>query len=194
MFSFACNYALFMGILPLPTADNPDGLDPSALNKLKTMPSLNVLWMLGRTGWLDTISSVLSEMFDAAQFPPQDRETMILRIAAHKHVDYPIPQHRLFAKNVGMQTETIEAIIRRDFGILDSWTVELCQICEEITDNVTLSRASLDRLVNHYGKNGAAKAIWLMGWFNMLIRFVGSTQLPIEEKFDMSAWSTTGPV
>lgn len=183
-----------MPILPLPTIDDPDGLDPSVVAKLETMPALNVLWMLGRTGWLDGISALLSQMFDSAQFPPKDRETMILRIAAHLHVDYPIPQHRMFAKNVGMQDATIEAIVRRDFGSLDEWTVELCRMCEEITNNVTLSDASLDKLVEHYGKNDAAKAVWLMGWFNMLVRFVASTRIPIEDDLHESASTTTGPV
>jgi hypothetical protein len=183
-----------MPILPLPTIDDPDGLDPLVVKKLKTMPSLNVLWMLGRTGWLDDISALLSQMFDSAQFPPRDREAMILRIAAQLHVDYPIPQHRMFAKNVGMEDATIEAIIRRDFESLDEWTVQLCRICEEITENVTLSPESLETLVEHYGKNDTAKAVWLMGWFNMLVRFVGSTRIPIEDDFNESTSTTTGPV
>ncbi len=65
-------------ILPLPTPDDPDDLDPLVISKLETMPPLNVLWMLGRTGWLNIISAALSQMFDGSQFPPADRETMIL--------------------------------------------------------------------------------------------------------------------
>jgi hypothetical protein len=161
--------------------------------KLETMPPLNVLRMLGRTGWLDVISAALSQMFDGSQFPPEDREAMILRIAAHTGVDYPIPQHRIFGQNVGMSDDVIQAIINRDFDALDTWTVELCRICEEITDNVVLNDAALARLVEHYGKNGAAKAVWLMGWFNMLVRFVGSTGIPIEDGFDATA-SLTQPI
>ena len=117
---------------------------------------------------------------------------MILRIAAHTGVDYPIPQHRVFARNVGMSDDVVQAIINRDFDALDTWTVELCRMCEEITDNVILKDASLAKLVEHYGKNGAAKAVWLMGWFNMLVRFVGSTRIPIEDDFE-AATSLTRP-
>ena len=176
-----------MMILPIPTPEAPDGLDPGVTAQLETMPPLNVLWMLGRTGWLEVISAALSRMFDPGQFPAADRETMILRIAAHTGVDYPIPQHRVFAGNVGMSDEVVQAIINREFAALDPWTVELCRICEEITDKVTLTEASLARLVEHYGKNGAAQAVWLMGWFNMLVRFVGSTRIPIEADLEAAA-------
>jgi len=176
-----------MKILPLPTPQEPDGLDPALVAKLNLMPRLNVLWMLGRTGWLEVIAAALTQMFDAGQFPPEDRETMILRIAAHTGVEYPLPQHRIFAGNVGMRPGKVEAIIRRDFNRLDPWTAELCRMCEEITDKVVLSEASLARLVEHYGKNGATKAVWLMGWFNMLVRFVGSTRIPVEEDFGGAA-------
>jgi hypothetical protein len=119
---------------------------------------------------------------------------MILRIAAHTDVSYPIPQHRVFAHNVGINSEITEAIVQRDLHKLDEWTIELCKICEEITDNIILSDASLDKLVAHYGKNDATKAIWLMSWFNMLIRFVGSTRIPIEEGFNTQTSSITGPI
>jgi hypothetical protein len=170
-----------MSLLPLPS---PEELDPAVAARLVTLPRLNVLSMLGRTGWLDTITAALAQMFDDAQFPARDREVMILRIAAHACVEYPIPQHRVFARNVGLSDAEVEAILRRDLAALDGWTATLCRICEEITDRVVLSEASLAELVARYGRNDATKAVWLMGWFNMLVRFVGSTRVPVEAEFD----------
>jgi hypothetical protein len=172
-----------MSPLPLPS---PEELDPAVAARLATLPRLNVLPMLGRTGWLDAILAALAQMFDDARFPARDREVMILRIAAHTGVEYPIPQHRVFARNAGLADTEVEAILRRDLPALDGWTATLCRLCEEITDRVVLSEASLAELVAHYGRNDAAKAVWLMGWFNMLVRFVGSTRVPVEAEFDGS--------
>jgi len=172
-----------MSPLPLPS---PEELDPAVLAQLAGMPRLNVLAQLGRTGWLEVITAALAQMFDGTQFPPRDREVMILRIAAHTGVEYPIPQHRVFARNVGLSDAEVEAIVRGDLDALDSWTTTLCRLCVEITDRVVLSEESLAELVAHYGRNDAAKAVWLMGWFNMLVRFVGSTRVPVEREFDAS--------
>jgi len=175
-----------MTTLPLPTPEDPADLDPAIVAQLEGMPHLNVLWMLGRTGWLDVITAALAKMFTEDQFPARDREVMILRIAAHTGVDYPLPQHRVFARNSGLTDAEVEAIIRRDLQALDAWTAELCAISEEITDDVSLQEESLAALVAHYGRNGAAKAVWLMSWFNMLVRFVASTRVPIEADYDSS--------
>jgi hypothetical protein len=169
--------------LPLPL---PEELDPATAARLAAMPRLNVLAMLGRTGWLDVITAALAQMFDSAQFPPRDREAMILRIAAHTGVEYPIPQHRVFAVHAGLTAAEVEAIVRGELDELDEWTATLCRLCEEITDRVVLSEASMETLVAHYGRDDAAKAVWLMGWFNMLVRFVGSTRVPVEPDFDAS--------
>ena len=168
-------------VLPVPTPQDPDGLDPDVVERLSREAPLNVLWMLGRTGWVEAILTVLSEMFDADQFPPQDRETMILRIASATGVEYPVLQHRLFARNAGMSDEQVQAIIDNDLRVLDPWTGTLCRICDEITENVVIRRSSLEKLVEHYGRNEATRAIWMMSWFNMWVRFVGSTRLPLEQ-------------
>ena len=166
--------------IPLPTSQDPDGLPPELLVKLRGMPPLNVLWMLARTGWLDQILAALAVMFDPKDFPPRDREVMMLRIAAFLHVDYPIPQHRVFGRTAGMTDQEMQAVIDRADQELDPWTIQLCRICEEISERVTLSEASVQRLVDHYGRGGATQAIWLMSWFNMLTRFVASTRVPTE--------------
>lgn len=168
-------------VLPVPTPQNPDGLDPETVARLRREAPLNLLWMLGRTGWIDSILSTLSQMFDADQFPAQDRETMILRIASATAVEYPVLQHRLFARNAGMSDQLVQAVIDNDLAVLDPWTGTLCRICDEITENVVIRQSSLEKLVDRYGRNGATQAIWIMSWFNMLVRFVGSTRLPLEQ-------------
>lgn len=172
-----------MSPLPLPS---PEELDPAVAARLETMPRLNVLAQLGRTGWLEVITAALAQMFDSSQFPPRDREVMILRIAAHTGVEYPIPQHRVFARNVGLSDAEVDAIVRGELDEIDPWTATLCRLCVEITDHVILSEESLAELVAHYGRNDATKAVWLMSWFNMLVRFVGSTRVPVEREFDAS--------
>jgi len=144
------------------------------------MPPLNVPWMLARTGWLDEIMATLAAMFDPHGFPARDREIIALRISTLLGAEYPVPQHRVFARAAGMTDEEIQAVIERDYSKLDDWPVELCNLCEEISKQVTLSEVSVQRLSDHYGRNAAVQAIWLMSWFNMLARFVSSTRIPIE--------------
>ena len=167
-------------MIPLPTSSDPDGLAPGLVKKLEGMPPLNVAWMLARTGWLDEIMATLAAMFRPQGFPARDREIMVLRISTLLGAEYPVPQHRFFARAAGMTDEEIQAVIDKDDRLLDSWTVELCDLCEEISRQVTLSEASVRRLSDHYGRNAAVQAIWLMSWFNMLARFVSSTRIPIE--------------
>ena len=167
-------------MIPLPSRRDPDGVAPEVVRKLEGMPSLNVPWMLARTGWLDEIMATLAAMFDPNGFPARDREIMALRISAFLGAEYPVPQHKEFARAAGMSQQEIRAVIEGDCSRLDSWTGELCRICEEISKAVTLSEASVQRLSDHYGSNGATQAIWLMSWFNMLARFVSSTRVPIE--------------
>jgi 4-carboxymuconolactone decarboxylase len=167
-------------MIPLPTRSDPDGLAPELVKKLEGMPPLNVPWMLARTGWLDEIMAALAAMFDPHGFPARDREVMALRISTLLGAEYPVPQHRIFARAAGMTDDEIQSVIDRDCRRLDAWTVELCNLCDEISEQVTLSEASVQRLSDHYGRNAAVQAIWLMSWFNMLGRFVSSTRIPIE--------------
>ena len=169
-------------MLPVPTRDEPDGMDANSLEFLEKLPPFNILWMLGRTGWLSEISALLSEMFDDAQFPAVDREVMVLRIAALCDIDYVLSQHKEFAKSAGLTQQNIDAIISNDLNSLDQWTAALCEICDEITRSVVISEVSLQKLIDQYGPNGATKAIWLLGWFNMLVRFAGSARIPLEHE------------
>jgi alkylhydroperoxidase family enzyme len=174
-------------MIPLPTRSDPDGLTPELVKELEGLPPLNVPWMLARTGWLDEIMTTLAAMFDPQGFPARDREIMALRISTLLGAEYPVPQHRVFARTAGIMDQEIQAVIDKDYSKLDAWAVELCNLCEEISDKVTLSEASVQRLSDHYGRNAAVQAIWLMSWFNMLARFVSSTRIPIENPEVLSA-------
>jgi hypothetical protein len=142
-------------IIPLPTSQEPDGLAPELVRKLESLPPLNVLWMLARPGWLDEIMAALAVMFDPHRFPARDREVMLLRISSFLGVEYTLPQHRVFSRNAGMTDTEIQAVIERDYSRLDSWTIELYNLCEEISEKITLSEASVQRTTEHYGRNGA---------------------------------------
>lgn len=180
-------------MIPLPTAQNPDGLTPAQVEELQTMPPFNVLWMLARTGWLDQIMALLAVMFKPGDFPARDREIMVLRISHLLGADYPIAQHQFFGRTAGLTNEDIDAILRSDTSGLDLWTAQLCALCDEISKNATLSENSVRTLCEHYGRNGAAQAIWLMSWFNMLARFTTSTRVPIETPATLAAATGGSP-
>lgn len=101
-------------MIPLPTAQNPNGLTPAQVAKLQTMPQFNVLWMLARTGWFNEIIALLAVMFKPNDFPQRDRETMVLRISSLLGAGYPIAQHQFFGRTAGLTNEKMEAILRGD--------------------------------------------------------------------------------
>ncbi len=50
-----------------------------------------------------------------------------------------------------------------------------------MSGDAKLSELSVVELVEHYdGEDGAARAIMVMAWFNMLSRFVDSSGVPVE--------------
>lgn len=59
---------------------------------------------------------------------------------------------------------------------------------------VTLSEASVQRLVDRHGRNGATQAIWPMSWFNMLARFVSSTRVPVENHEVLAVLGQVGSI
>ena len=125
-------------MIPLPTAQNPNGLTPAQVAKLQTMPQFNVLWMLARTGWFNEIIALLAVMFKPNDFPQRDRETMVLPsvVCWGPVTDRSAPI--LWPHSGTDQREDGASAARRYESALDPWTAKLCAFCDEISQNVSL--------------------------------------------------------
>lgn len=161
--------------IPLPT----DGeLDPATREFLAGVPPFNVWRMLARTGVAREFAATVNAMFRDDWFPHDDRETLLLRTASAYGSTYEVTNHRPFA---GMPAATVDAIVANRLDELPDWPHELCRMANEMVALGKLSPEHVARLVEHYGSPDlACRAILLMAWFNMLVRYIDSTGVPDE--------------
>ncbi|MGF1470864.1 MAG: hypothetical protein ACFB50_03875 [Rubrobacteraceae bacterium] len=165
--------------IPLPEDINLDG---RTLDFIGTLPNLNIVRMLARTGIAPEIYTAVAAVFNEAWFPAVDREVMLFRICWINQSTYEIHQHMAYG---GLDEQTATAIMSDGMSGLSEWHKALCRMCDEITVDAKLGEASVSKLVEHYGGyNEACKAIFVMSWFNMLTRYVDSTGIPVEEGDD----------
>lgn len=153
-------------------------LDSRSVHLLGQVPPLNVARMLTRTGVAPEFYACLSAMFAEDWFPATDREVILFRTCRDNDSAYPIAQHRAFGVP---PAATVDAVLSDELGALDPWHQALCRMSDEMASAAKLSEESVLELVGHYcSQNAAARAIFVMSWFNMLTRYVDSTGVPVE--------------
>jgi len=166
--------------IPLPTDDE---LDPKHREMLASVPPLNVFRMVaGAPGavrpFMALGAAVLSTALDARR-----REIAVLRVAHATHAPYEWAQHEQLARNVGVTDEEIEAVGREDpVTSLDEECNLICRVADEVSRDVRLSDAALQRIIDRYGPREAAELILLVSYYNMVSRFLESTRVELEDE------------
>jgi 4-carboxymuconolactone decarboxylase len=166
-------------VVALPT-DGELSADTAAL--LASHPPINVLRMFGLTeDMLPAVLAMVGAVFKAEGIAPRVREIMVLRCAHLLNVPYERQANLVMARNVGLTAQEIEAI-GNDGPVrgLDAEGTLICRVTDELTEFATLTDATLQALVDRYGRNVAAKLILAVGWFNLLSRFLNGTRVPLE--------------
>jgi 4-carboxymuconolactone decarboxylase len=157
-------------------------LSSSTAEILAGHPPINVLRMFGLTeDVLPGVLAMVGAVFKAEGVAPRLREIMVLRCAHLLNVPYERQANLVMARNVGLGAEEIEAI-GRDGAVrgLDAEGTLICRVTDELTEYATLTDATLQALVDRYGRNVAAKLILSVAWFNLLSRFLNGTRVPLE--------------
>ncbi|MBV9970064.1 MAG: carboxymuconolactone decarboxylase family protein [Xanthobacteraceae bacterium] len=166
-------------VVPLP-ADHELSEKSAAI--LASHPPINVLRMFALTDdMLPAVLGMIGALFTAEGIAPHAREIMVLRCAHLLNAPYERQANLVMARNVGLSEEEIDAI-GKDGRVrgLDAEGTLICRVTDELTEFATLTDATLQALVDRYGRNVAAKLILAVGWFNLLSRFLNGTRVPLE--------------
>jgi AhpD family alkylhydroperoxidase len=166
--------------IPLPTDDE---LEPELREVLANLPPLNVFRMVAGSPralrpFMQLGAAVLSGPLD-----PRRREIAVLRVAHATRAVYEWAQHVQLARNAGVTEQEIEAIGREEpVSSLDEECNLICRVADEISRDVRLSDEGLGLIQDRYGPREAAELILLVGYYNMVSRFLESTRVEVEDE------------
>ena len=163
--------------IPLP---DEAGLRPEIRQRLAQLPPLNNLRMFAHVPqYFLSITTLINQLFHESKIDPKLREYMYLRIAIKYGLYYEYRHNLLFSEQLGI-TESEIAALRSD-GNVDKLSDDgnlVCAAAEEITENFSVGDETLSALLDRFGKEGACEIIFLVSWFNLVIRYVESTRVP----------------
>jgi 4-carboxymuconolactone decarboxylase len=173
--------------IPLPADQD---LDPEQRELLARLPPLNIFRMLAGTPravrpFLALGGAVLSTALDARR-----REIAVLRVAHATNALYEWAQHERLARNVGVSQAEIDAIGEEEpVRSLDEECNLICRVADEVTRDVRLSDEALEQIIDRYGAREAAELILLVGYYNMVSRFLESTRVEVEDEPLLNDWT-----
>jgi 4-carboxymuconolactone decarboxylase len=166
--------------LPLPADED---LAPETREVLDNLPPLNVFRAVASVPasfrpFLQLGGSLLA----GPEIDPRNREIAILAVARATNAAYERAQHEQLARNVGVSDEEIAAIRDGDAeAALDADGALAFAAATEISRDVQLSDATLERVIDRWGIAGAAELILCCAYYNMVSRFLESARVPLED-------------
>jgi len=170
-----------MTTLPLPADDD---LSPETRQVLDNLPPLNVFRAVASVPasfvpFLQLGGSVLG----GPEIDARNREIAILGVARATGAAYERAQHEQLARNVGVSADEIAAIRDGDAeAALDADGALAFAAATEISRDVRISDATLERLIERWGNAGAAELILCCAYYNMVSRFLESARVPLEDE------------
>jgi alkylhydroperoxidase family enzyme len=166
--------------LPLPADED---LTAETREVLDSLPPLNVFRAVASVPasfrpFLHLGGSLLA----GPEIDPRNREIAILAVARATNAPYERAQHEQLARNVGVSDDEIAAIRDGDAeAALDADGALAFAVASEISREVRLSDATLERLIERWGNAGAAELILCCAYYNMVSRFLESARVPLED-------------
>lgn len=143
---------------------------------------LNVIKMMaGTQDMYPATVGFIKSLFHAAGVDPRIREMIMLRAAKVLNCPYEWQANVLLARNIGLSPEEIEAA--SSDGPVTNINPEyllVCQATDELSTTATLTDNTLTELLTSYGDVVSRKIILMIGWFNLLSRFLNGCRVPLE--------------
>jgi 4-carboxymuconolactone decarboxylase len=169
-----------MTALPLPADEDLPAETRAVLNSL---PPLNVFRAVaGVPKSFLPFMQLGGSLLGGPEIDSRNREIAILGVARATGAAYERAQHEQLARNVGITEEEIAAIRDGDAeAVLDSDGALAFATATEISNDVQLSDATLERLIERWGNAGAAELILCCAYYNMVSRFLESARVPLED-------------
>ncbi len=169
-------------ILSAPMPDDAT-LPEDIQNTLKSLPPINAFRMLANvpqsfTPFINLTKSLLQD----GTINPSLREIAILRVACMTSSIYEWQQHFYLAKTHQVSDNKID-IIQNENPVSGLSQEEnfICLLADELSVNAALSDATFKKLFEDYSTEQACEFIMLIGYFNMLSRYLNGTRVQIEE-------------
>jgi hypothetical protein len=169
--------------IPLPENDE---LPTDVVKTLSQLPPLNNLRMFARVPrCFNILVTFIDQIFNHGTFDNRLRECMYVRISYICGLYYEFRHNVLFSEHLGMTEQEIKALTcEGEVRDLDPDANLVCKAAEEITRNISISDAILERLITRFGIDDTAEIVLLVSWFNMLVRYVESMRVPYEENLE----------
>lgn len=143
---------------------------------------LNVIKMMAGTQDMYPASvDFIKSLFETAGVDPRIREMIMLRAAKLLNCPYEWQANAVLAKNIGLAPDEIEAAASdgQVIGIGHEYVL-ICKATDELSMTATLTDETLTELLMTYGEVVSRKLILMIGWFNLLSRFLNGCRVPLE--------------
>jgi len=144
---------------------------------------LNVIKMMaGTEDMYPAAVGFIRALFQARDVDPKTREMIMLRAAKVLHCPYEWGANAVLARNVGLSDLEIEAAGSEGAvtGIHADYVL-ICRATDELSLDASLTDATLTELLSRYGDVVSRKLILIIGWFNLLARFLNGCRVPLED-------------
>jgi alkylhydroperoxidase family enzyme len=144
---------------------------------------LNVIKMMaGTEDMFEATAGFIKAMFQAKGVDPtRIREMIMLRAAKVLNSPYEWQANTILARNVGLSEDEIESTASDGpVANVDPRYVLLCKATDELSASATLTDETLTELLHHFGEVVTRKYILIIGWFNLLSRFLNGCRVPLE--------------
>ena len=165
--------------IPLPPDDAIRKVIGASYDPEKTP---NVLKMMAGTDDLfGATVGMVKAIFAADGIDPRLREMIVLRAAKVLNAPYEWQANSTMAANVGLQPAEIEAAASDGpVSGIDPAYVLVCRATDELSRTGTLPDETLSDLLERYGDTITRKLVLMIGWFNLLSRFLNGCRVPLE--------------
>ena len=165
--------------LPLPTDKE---IGPDMVKELQQSHDLNVARMLaGTADMFSGAKALVQAVFQAKDIDPRLRELIILRSAYLLNCPYEWQANVVMAKNTGCTQAEIDAVRVDGPATGIGPEIDLVMLAtDELTTTATLTDDTLQRLRSHYDDVICRKLVLIIGWFNLLARFLNGCRVPLE--------------
>ena len=166
-------------VVPLPSDELVRAVVGEGYDPAKT---LNVVKMFaGTDDMFDAAMGLVKAVFQAEGIDPKVREVIILRAAKVLDAPYEWQANATMAFNVGLSADEIEAVgADGPVTAIDAEYVLVCAATDELSNDGTLSDATLAALLSRYGETLCRKVILTISWFNLLSLFLNGCRVPME--------------
>ena len=129
----------------------------------------------------DATMGLVKAIFKAQGVDPKTREMIILRAATVLDSPYEWLADAQMAKNVGLPPEEINAAASGGPVVgINSEYVLVCKRPTSCPPAAPLRDDTLSELLDNYGESISRKIILIIGWFNLLSRFLNGCRVPLE--------------